>query len=210
MSSSGDGISQLIVRAIAGEREAVDELLARHRSQLRRMVAVRLDPRLKSRVDPSDVVQSVLAKAAKRMSSYAAPPEMFFGWLRQLAWDELTRLHRDHVVTRRRSIELEAPLGAGPSTDASLALLADRLAADQSGPRSRLIRQERTDRVRRALAELAAPDREILELRFLEQLDVAETASALGVTEAAVKSRQFRAIERLGRLLSDLRPENER
>jgi DNA-directed RNA polymerase specialized sigma24 family protein len=46
-------------------------------------------------------------------------------------------------------------------------------------------------------------------LRFLEQLNITDTAAALGISESAVKSRQFRAIERLGKLLSDLRTEGQ-
>src|SRR5262245_19914736 len=90
---------QLVVRAVDGERSALDELLASYRPQLRRMVAVRMDSRLKSRLDPSDVVQTVLAQAALKMVSFRNPPEQFYSWLRQLAWDELARLHRDHIRT---------------------------------------------------------------------------------------------------------------
>jgi RNA polymerase sigma-70 factor (ECF subfamily) len=194
-------------RALGGDRAALDCLLARYRNSLRRMLTVRMDPRLKARVDPSDVIQSVLAEAAKKMVAYAYPPEQFHGWLRQLAWDELARLHRDHIKTKKRSVQLEEQLGGQAPSNASAVLLADRLAGRDMGPRSRLIRRESRDRVRRALAQLSPQDREVLELRFLEQLDVSDTASALGVSEAAVKSRQFRAVERLGRLLADLKPE---
>ncbi len=41
---------RLIVR---GEREALDQLLARHRDRLRQMIAVRMDARLSARVFPS-------------------------------------------------------------------------------------------------------------------------------------------------------------
>src|SRR5262245_56045129 len=44
----------LLDRAQSGDGGARSALMARHRDRLRRMVALRLDPRLAARVDPSD------------------------------------------------------------------------------------------------------------------------------------------------------------
>jgi RNA polymerase sigma-70 factor (ECF subfamily) len=57
--------------------------------------------------------------------------------------------------------------------------------------------------VRQALAELNETEREVLVLRFLEDLAPAEVAAVVGATEAAVKMRQLRALRRLRDLLSD-------
>ena len=206
MNPSSAETRRLVVRAIDGERSAMDELLACFRSQLRRMVAIRMDSRLKARFDPSDVVQIVLAQAAQKMVSFQNPPEQFYPWLRQLAWDELARLHRDHIRTKRRSVSREEGDWQGVA-DESMMQLADRLATQQLGPGSRLVRKELRARVQTALTQLPPQDREVLVLRFLEQLNTADTAAALGISESAVKSRQFRAVERLGKLLSDLRAE---
>jgi RNA polymerase sigma-70 factor (ECF subfamily) len=207
MNPSSAETRRLIVRALQGDRQSIDELLAHYRPQLRRMVAVRMDSRLKARLDPSDIVQSVLAEAAQKMVAFQQEPEQFFSWLRQLAWDELARLHRDHIRTKKRSVSREDDDWQGQAADESMMQLADRLATQQLGPGSRLIHKELRARVRAALDQLAPQDREVLVLRFLEQLDISDTAAALGISESAVKSRQFRAIERLGKLLSDLRRE---
>ena len=127
------------------------------------MIAVRMDARLKARFDPSDVVQCVLAEAAQKMVDFSQPSEHFYRWVRQLAWDELSRLQRDHIHTKKRSVMREDDRWQAQATDESTARLADQLAACQLGPRSRLIRQERGVRVRRALGQLAAAEREILE-----------------------------------------------
>lgn len=199
-SSSGD-IGPLVSRAIKGDRPAIDQLLHYFRPQLRRMIAVRMDTRLKARLDPSDVVQIVLAQAAVKIAVFARPTEEFFAWLRQLAWDELSRLYRDHVITQKRSVALEHQDWTARAMEESMVLLADRLAANQLGPGSQVVQQELRARVRTALEQLAVQDREVLVMRFLEQLSITETATALGLSEAAIKSRQFRAIDRLGRLL---------
>jgi RNA polymerase sigma-70 factor, ECF subfamily len=209
MNPSSAETRRLITRALQGDRQSIEELLSHYRPQLRRMIAVRMDSRLKARLDPSDIVQSVLAEAAQKMVAFQREPEQFFPWLRQLAWDELARLHRDHIRTKKRSISREENDWQGHAADESMMQLADRLATQQLGPGSRLIHKELRNRVRAALDQLAPQDREVLVLRFLEQLDISDTAAALAISESAVKSRQFRAIERLGKLLSDLRSEGK-
>jgi RNA polymerase sigma-70 factor (ECF subfamily) len=208
MNPSSADTARLVRRAVQGDRRAIDELLSQYRPQLRRMVAVRMDSRLKARFDPSDIVQSVLAEAAQKMVAFRQPPEHFYPWLRQLAWDELARIHRDHIRTKKRSVSREQDDWQGRVADESMLQLADRLAAQQLGPGSRLMQKELRSRVRAAIEQLPPQDREVLVLRFLEQLNVSDTAAALGISESAVKSRQFRAVERLGKLLADLRRES--
>jgi RNA polymerase sigma-70 factor (ECF subfamily) len=71
-----------------------------------------------------------------------------------------------------------------------------------------MVRNELRDRVHAALARLAVRDREVLVLRYLEQLSTRETAAVLGITEAAVKVRHVRALQRLGRQLG-LKPRED-
>jgi hypothetical protein len=61
---------ELVEQARGGDREARQQLLGRHRDRLRQMVALRMDRRLRARVDPSDVVQDALADAAQELSDY--------------------------------------------------------------------------------------------------------------------------------------------
>jgi RNA polymerase sigma-70 factor (ECF subfamily) len=190
----------LLERAAAGDGAARDQLLQRHRRRLGRMVAVRFDPRLAARVDPSDVVQETLAEAAARLDRYLRErPLPFYPWLRQLARRRLIELYRRHVQARRRSVTRE--VGPPGLPDHSSLALADRLFARTSSPSAGLRRQERRDRVRAALAALPEPDREVLALRILEALPTRETAAVLGISEVAVRSRQVRALDRLKGLL---------
>src|SRR5438093_9616573 len=99
---------QLLERAAGGDAVARDQLLQRHRDRLKRMVAVRADPRLAARVDPSDVVQETLAEAAARLDAYLRTrPLPFYPWLRQIAQQRLIDLHRRHVQAGRRSVMRE-------------------------------------------------------------------------------------------------------
>jgi RNA polymerase sigma-70 factor (ECF subfamily) len=200
---SGD-TDLLLAKARGGDRQARQDLIARHRDRLRRMVAVRMDRRLAARVDPSDVVQDVLLDAHQELSDFIRNrPLPFYPWLRQLAWDRLVELHRRHVSTQKRSVAREQQW-ALPLPDESALDLARRLVGGTS-PSGEAVRTELHGRVRSALAALAERDREILALRHLEQLSVREIAAVLDLSEGAVKTRHLRALQRLrGLLNSDL------
>jgi RNA polymerase sigma-70 factor, ECF subfamily len=194
---------ELIRRAAIGDREAVEGLLARHRDRLRRMIAVRMDKRFAARVDPSDIVQDALNDASRKLPDYLKhQPLPFYPWLRQLAWKRLIGEHRRHVgakartVTREEHDEILLP-------DHSSLQLAARLLASGTSPSVRMIRKELRVKVRQMLSQLSATDREVLVLRYLEQLSTAETAAVLELTVDGVKSRQRRALERFSNLMAD-------
>ena len=194
---------RLLNRAAAGDRSAVNDLLARHRSRLRKMVAVRLDQRIAGRVDPSDVVQDALAEAARRLPEYLQRrPIPFYPWLRQLAWNRLLDLYRFHVQGAKRAVGREADFAAGLSEESVMAL-ARGLVASGTTPSRHVLRDELRQRVRAALAQLPEHCREVLVMRHLEQLSIKEIAAITGVSEGTVKSRLFRGIEQLHRLLDD-------
>jgi RNA polymerase sigma-70 factor (ECF subfamily) len=201
MTSAQNETRDLLDRTARGDAAARHDLLGYHRDRLRRMVAVRLDPRLAPRVDPSDIVQEALADAAGRLDDYLRePPLPFYPWLRQFAWERLVKAHRRHLHARRRSVTREEPM---PLPDESVRLLARQLLAGDTSPSRRLMRDERRAELRSALQELDPKDREVLVLRHLEQMDTAEVAAVLGLSEGAVRTRQYRALLRLRALLED-------
>ena len=194
---------ELLRQAEKGDPGARDGLLARHRGRLRKMIAWRLDRRLAARVDPSDVVQEVLLEASGKMDRYLRErPLPFFPWLRSLAGEHLAMLHRRHVRARGRSVLREEP-GFLNLPDESAAELAARLVTSSTSPTHRALRQEQRERVRQALGRLSERDREVLVLRNLEQLSVADTAEVLRISAGAVKLRHLRALERLRALIAD-------
>lgn len=192
----------LIRRAANGEQPALDELFSRHRQRLKQMIALRMDERLKARFDPSDVVQTALIKASARLSEYAREPQFpFYPWLRNLAWQELLRFHEQHMQRQKRTIHREEHTGVVLSSQ-SVHQLAELVAASTAGPSTAVVLHEQRQRTREALEELPFRDREILELRYLEQLDNAEIAAVLDIDIGTVRVRHFRALRRLESLLS--------
>jgi RNA polymerase sigma-70 factor (ECF subfamily) len=194
---------QLLDRANHGDGTARQQLLTRHRQRLRKMIALRLDRRLAARVDPSDVVQEALAEADRKLADYLRDrPLPFYPWLRQIAAERLAKLHHRHLHAGKRNARREEP-GVLNLPDESALQLAGRLISPESSPSKQLLRRELRQRVQDALARLAERDRDVLVLRYLEQLSTKQTAEVLGITDGAVKTRHLRALERLRALLGE-------
>jgi RNA polymerase sigma-70 factor (ECF subfamily) len=203
MTPAASDTDELLRQAGHGDRRAITQLLDRHRQKLRQMVAVRMDPRLARRVDPSDVVQETLAEAWQKLPDYLRDrPLPFYPWLRHLAWQRLVDLYRRHIQAGKRTLTREQPMEMA-IPDRSAVQLADRLAATQSSPSRQVLRQELRHRVRNALERLPANDRELLVLMYLEQLSTAEAGAVLGVSDKAVTMRHLRALDKLRRLLAE-------
>jgi RNA polymerase sigma-70 factor (ECF subfamily) len=195
----------LLERAHRGDRTALDELFARDRARLRRMADIRLDDRLRARVDADDVVQDAYLEAVTRLDEYLLEPRLpFFLWLRLVLGERLMKLHRQHLGTQMRDASREVSLYRGALPEASSAALAAQLLGRLTTPSQAAVRAERLLRVQAALNRLDPIDREILSLRHFEELGRAEAAEVLGIEEAATAKRYVRALKRLKETLADL------
>jgi RNA polymerase sigma-70 factor (ECF subfamily) len=196
----------MLEHAARDDPSAIDRLLASHREPLRRMIAVRLDRSLGRREDASDVVQSVLMEASRRLHDYLENPALPFAlWLRQIASDRVIDVHRRHRVAARRTIDRERPITAGEFADRSSLDLAAQLRDQGLTPAAEAIRRELFERFHTALEELGEDDREIVLLRHFEHLTNAEASHALGLSEQAASMRYLRALRRL-RVILGMRP----
>jgi RNA polymerase sigma-70 factor (ECF subfamily) len=189
----------LLERVAQGDGRALGRLLERHRPGLRDFVEARLDPRLRARLDPSDVVQEAQWEVARRIDDFLRRrPMPFHLWVRKTAFQRLLNLRRDNRLRARRSVDREV---AWP--ERSSLLLARPLLAAGPSPSQQLAAREFADRVARAVAELPEADREVLLMRHAEQLPYEEIACLLEVEPAAARKRYGRALIRLQKVLSD-------
>jgi RNA polymerase sigma-70 factor, ECF subfamily len=189
----------LLSRAKAGEKQAFDRLFALCEAQLRRFVDLRLDPKLRPRVDTSDIIQEAHLEAVRRLDDFLKNPTLPFKlWLRQITLDRLLMMRRRHVGAARRSLAREAAL-----PDGSSCALARQLVAAHSTPSQQVGREELARRVREAVAQLAEADREVILMRTFESLSFEEIAHLIGVEAAAARKRHGRALLRLHKILTD-------
>jgi RNA polymerase sigma-70 factor (ECF subfamily) len=187
----------LLQQVRAGNRHAFEELFARHRAYLHRLAELRLDPRLRTRLDPSDVVQEAHLEALNRLDVYLQRPALPFRlWLRQIAFDRVLKARRHHLGTARRALTREVPLLEQSSVE-----LARQLLARGSSPSQHISQQELARRLRQLMTELPESDREIVFMRHFEGLSNQEVAHILNIAPAAASRRHGRALLRLHRIL---------
>lgn len=195
---------ELLADVGQGKPEAVNRLLERHRTALRKLVQVRLDRKIARRVDASDVVQDVLLEASDRLKEYLADPRMpFHLWLRHLAKDRMIDMHRRHRGAQRRSLDRERSLTSPEFGDQSSFDLASQLVGSELTPAAASIRHELEQRFLTALDQLDADDRDILLMRHFEHLGNSEAAEALGLSAAAAGMRHLRALRKLRAVLGE-------
>jgi RNA polymerase sigma-70 factor (ECF subfamily) len=189
----------LLKQIQAGDLLAFERLFGRHRPELREFIALRLDPRVHARVDPSDVVQETQMEAFRRLQDYwQRQPMPFRVWLRKTAYERLAMARRQYLQAGKRTMHREVPL-----PERSSQLLAQRLLSGAPTPSQQLQRRELIRRVRQALAQLAPADREILLVRNFEELSYQEVGFILDIEPATARQRHGRALLRLHKLLSE-------
>jgi RNA polymerase sigma-70 factor (ECF subfamily) len=195
----------LLARAAGGDGQAWGKLLTGHQERLTRMVAFRMDPRLRGRVDAADVVQDAFVEASEHRADYLRDPSApLFLWLRGVVSNKLLEAHRHHLGTAMRDAKRELSLQAPRrSEDSSSAALCAQLTGHLTRASVAARRVEVKTRLQGALEEMDATDREVLALRHFEQLSNAEAAHVLGIQERAAAKRYIRALQRLKKILSD-------
>jgi RNA polymerase sigma-70 factor (ECF subfamily) len=199
MTPDSDRTRGLLELAGQGDRQALQDLLAHYQPEVYAYVEARLDPRVRRRVAPSDVVQETQLEVVRRLPDYLRRrPMPFHLWVRRTAYERLMKFHRDHRQAECRSVRLERHLPARSSL-----LLVRPLLAPGPAPDEDLAAREFADRVSQAVARLDDDDREILLLRHVDELPYEEVGCLLGVEPAAARKRYGRALLRLRKVLAD-------
>jgi len=186
-----DSQNDLLKQALAGDESALAVLFDGYRDRLRRMIRLRLDRRLSGRVDSSDVLQEAYLDVRKRIAEYARDPASmpFHLWLRLIAGQRLTDVHRFHLGAEMRDAGMEVSLHRGPFPQASSVSLAAQLLGKMTSASHAAIRAEHKLIVQEALNGMDPIDREVLAVRHFAHLSNGETALVLGLTKSAASNR---------------------
>jgi RNA polymerase sigma-70 factor (ECF subfamily) len=196
-------VAELLERARNGDRRALGALLEGQRPRLERLLALRLDGRLRGRVEPADIIQEAFLEASLRLEAYLRDPTMpFYLWLRFITIQRLQTIYREHLRSQKRDARREVSLDESPFPEAGSEALATRLLGNVSTPSQRAMRAEVLLRLRQTLDTMDAEDREVIALRHFEQLGNADVARVLGIQESAASKRYVRAIARLKEMLA--------
>lgn len=207
--ASDQPLLDALQKASQGDGSAWQEIVGLVHGRLRRMVDLRLDHRLRGRIDPSDVLQESYLNAFEDLPEFlkSRSTEMpFFLWLRFLVGDRISKLHRYHLGTQQRDVRREVPLfHLAMQPEASSIAMALQLVGNDAQPALEAEKAERRRKVQAALEQLDPLEREVLALRHFEQLNSAEAAQVLGVSAPAARQRYLRALAKLQGMLDGWR-----
>jgi RNA polymerase sigma-70 factor, ECF subfamily len=194
--AEADETQELLLRIQGGDPQAFDELFARHRAEVHRVVSRRLEPSLRSRMDPSDVVQETQLEAVARLTDFIERRPMPFRlWILRTAIQRLLKLTRQARAARRDvSRERPLPQSSGLSHEVPRN---EEIRAIAVTPSQQAAARDTATRLHAALGRLGEPDRVILELRALAGLSYEEAGARLEIEPAAARKRYGRALLRL-------------
>jgi RNA polymerase sigma-70 factor (ECF subfamily) len=169
-----------------------------YRSYLLLLARLQLDRQWHRRIDPSDLVQQTLLDAHARWHQLGTENAELAAWLRKALANNLADALRN---LRRAKRDVGRELSLDAALDASSAQLASWLAADQSSPCARAVRNEDLVRLADALTTLPAPQREAIILHHLQGRSLHDTAREISRSDTATAGLLHRGLKKLRELM---------
>ena len=180
MTFSGERLDAVVAEAVAGNRDALREVLEIIRPIVVRYCRARVGATERSGLSADDVAQEVCLAAITALPRYKDQGRPFLAFVYGIAAHKVADAHR--AAARNRA----------EPTD----VVPERFSLE-AGPEQMAIDSESAARMNRLLAVLPEKQREILILRVVVGMSAEETAEAVGSTAGAVRVAQHRALARL-------------
>ncbi|MEK7114592.1 MAG: sigma-70 family RNA polymerase sigma factor [Patescibacteria group bacterium] len=177
-----DGEKQLIEQAIRGEASAFGLLYDRYQPQIYRFIYLKVS----HREEAEDLTHQVFLKSWQTISGYEFQGFPFSSWLYRIARNQVI----DYYRVKKNNLNLEE-ISESKIDDSSIGIIA--ILDDNSDVK----------KIKEAIKQLSPGHQDVIILRFIEELSLKETASALKKTEIAVKLLQHRAIKNIKKILND-------
>jgi RNA polymerase sigma-70 factor (ECF subfamily) len=187
----------LILRAVDGERSALEQLLLRYHSRLMSFVDERLPADLRGPIAAEDVLQMAYVDAFRDIALFQPrDSDSFYRWLSTIVEHRLLDMIKLKRAAKRggRRVPVNAPLDHGSSSAVNLL---DLVAVDEHTPSRSAARHEAESAIHVALAALKDDYREAIRLRYIEGVSVADAAVQMGRTERAVHMLCYRGLREL-------------
>ncbi len=203
----------LVARARSGEADALGQLCDLYRNYLRMLARTGLGPRLRERVELSDVVQETLIEVVRQFPAFTGQDEVaLVGWLRRLIAQKLADLGRFHSRVKRGGGEVQLPLdvplnpGEPPAQGGADAFgrssrLAELLTISQTSPSEAASQREATVLLADALTKLPPEQAEILWLYHVDGLSFETIGQRLGISRKVARGLWAKGLASLRRSL---------
>lgn len=196
-------LNDLLARAKAGDEAALGELLNQHRNYLVLLARIQIGRRLRTKADPTDVVQDVFLDAFRQFRQFEGTSCDALGvWLRKILAGKLAHLVRRYLSVQARDVRLERSIEK--ELDSSSNWLEKSLSAGASTPSEAAMAQERLMELSNALEQLAPDYRTVIILRQLEGLSFQDISQRMERSEDSVQKLWVRGLEALRKSLGEL------
>jgi RNA polymerase sigma-70 factor (ECF subfamily) len=160
-----------------------------------------MDRRLRGKVDPEDIVQQVMLRAHAAASELRDDsPLVLSSWLRKILATTLADTLK-HYFRDCRDIHLERSIAN--DIERSTSGLQGWLEADQTSPSMQAARNEEFQSLARAMNQLPADMREVIELKHLKNMSVQEISELLGRSTASIAGLLRRGLAKLREIMGD-------
>lgn len=192
MAAADSEIADLIPLAQAGDASALGRLLDLHRDYLRGLAVQQLAPKLKGRLDGSDIVQQTCLSVHKQIGEFVGTePAEFVAWLRQIHERNIRNAARNQLQVQKRAVDREE---AREQHD---------VAGHETTPSQIVMRDEEASRLRAAMQHLPDDEREAVRLRYFENWTLQQIGEHLGLNSDAVVWLMKRSMKHLKEHLQD-------
>ncbi len=183
----------LVTLAKEGDKLAIEQLCRIYGERVRRIIRLRIDRKLRSKIDSVDVVQDALILAMGGLKDFTYKNEGdFLRWLSKIAENKLHDI-LDKFYADKRDIRREIPFKkVENNTEEDSFIAAEPL--DTTTPSVLLFKKEQLDRLERAIDDLKPDYREVIYLSRIERLSNAEIAEKVGKSKGAVAMLLSRAL----------------
>jgi RNA polymerase sigma-70 factor (ECF subfamily) len=176
-------IDRLIARAQTGDQDALGQLCASYRPYLQTIAALQLGRGMERRVDASDIVQETEIEMVRGIRAFRGKTEPeLSAWLKQMLRRNIADKVRDNRAAIR-DLRRETYFD-GPTPSASITWL--QPAGREATASQVVIHGEAALRFAAALQSLPDDQREVVHMRYIEGMKLAEIAAAMQKTPGAV------------------------
>jgi len=183
----------LVILAKAGDQGAIEQLCRIYGERVRRIIRLRIDRKLRSKLDSVDVVQDALILAMGGLKEFTYKNEGdFLRWLSKIAENKLHDI-LDKFYAEKRDIRREIPFKKVENRTEEGSFVASE-PLETTTPSVLLFRKEQLDKLEKAIDDLKPDYREVIYLSRIERLSNTEIAEKLGKSKGAVAMLLSRAL----------------
>lgn len=177
--------ADLIQRAQKGDREAIAEIYDRYQASIFTYIYYRVS----DQECAEDLAGEVFVRMIEKLPSYVHNDRPVLAWLYTIAHNLVIDHYR--ATDRNHPIPFQESVASHPQEDGHPAQKTEELLVQEC--------------LARAMQILTEDQRQLIQLKFIEDREIAEVAALLGRNERAIRSLQHRALAALGRAIEQER-----